>query len=100
MTPIDQNELKALIRAIGMKAYVEFLFPAMIRNREISIEELCQEYPEFSTYTQKAQSTRRSKARKIFDNGWQFAGLKTISLSSRTAPDVRAKAQELELKYI
>ncbi|MDE6017407.1 MAG: hypothetical protein K2G85_01180 [Muribaculaceae bacterium] len=100
MTPLDNDELKRLLMAIGMKAYVEILFPAMITDRDISVTELCQKYPDFNRYTLKAQNTRRSKARKIFDNGWQFVALKTISLSSRTASDVREKAQELELKYI
>lgn len=99
MTPLDHDELKRLLIAIGMKAYVEILFPAMIRDREISVTELCQKYPDFNRYTLKAQNTRRSKTRKIFDNGWQFEALKSISLSSRTAPKVREKALELELKY-
>lgn len=99
MVPLDHDELKKLLIAIGMKAYVEILFPAMIKDRDISITELCQKYPDFNRYTFYAQNTRRSKARKIFDNDWQFVALRSISLSSRTAPNVRAKAQELELKY-
>lgn len=81
-----------------MKAYVEILFPAMMKDRDISIMELCQNYPDFSTYTPAAQNTRRSKARKIFDYGWQFEALHAIAISSRVAPSVRLKAQELESK--
>lgn len=70
-TPIDHDELGLLLRAIGMKAYVEILFPAMMRDRDISVSELCLKYPKFKEYTSAAQNTRRSKARKIFNNGWQ-----------------------------
>ncbi len=96
MIPVNHDELKRLLIAIGMKAYVEILFPAMIKDRDISVAELCQKYPEFNKYTSTAQNTRRSKARKIFDNGWQFDALDTIILSSRTDPNVRARAQVLK----
>ena len=99
MTPIDNDELKCLIKAIGMKAYVEILFPALIKDKNISVMELCQKYPEFNKYTPDAQNTRRSKARKILENGWEVEALKTISLSTRTDSCVRAKAKDLELKY-
>jgi hypothetical protein len=35
MTPIDNDELTCLIKAIGMKAYVEILFPALIKDKNI-----------------------------------------------------------------
>lgn len=81
-----------------MKAYVEILFPAMMKDREISIMELCQKYPNFSTYAPVAQNTRCTKARKIFNNGWQYETLHAIAISSRVAPSVRLKAQELKSK--
>ena len=99
MIPLDDNELKGLIKAIGMKAYVEILFPALSRDKDISIMKLRQKYPEFNKYTPTAQNTRRSKAKKIFDNGWELEALKNISLSTRTDPFVRAKAKEFLLKY-
>jgi len=82
-----------------MQAYVEILFPVMMKNRDISIAELCQKYQEFNKYTPAAQNTRRTKARKIFDNGWQFAALDAILISSRAAPNVRTKAQALKSQY-
>jgi len=94
MTPIDHEELKRLLSSVGKKAYVEILFPAMTKDRDISVMELCQKYPEFRNYTPAAQNTRRTKARKIFDNGWQYEALHAIALSSRVIPSVRAKAQE------
>lgn len=99
MKPLDHDELKHLLRAIGMKAYVEILFPAMAKDRQISVTELCHKYPEFNRYTPAAQNTRRSKAQKIWDNGWQVDALKLISISSHTDPTTRIKAQELELKH-
>lgn len=69
MKPIDYDELNRLLVAIGKKAFVEILFPAMIMDREISIMELCEKYPKFGQYTREAQNTRRSKTRKIFENG-------------------------------
>lgn len=100
MAPVDNDELTRHLRAIGMQAYVEILFPAMMRDRDISIVELSKKYPVFSKYTPAAQSTRRTKARKIFDKGWQFAALDAILISSRTAPDVRTKAQALKSQYL
>ncbi|WP_135040606.1 hypothetical protein [Barnesiella sp. WM24] len=99
MTIIDYDELQRLLRAIGMKVYVEILFPALVRDNDISVMELCHKYPDFNKYTPTAQNTRRSKARKIFENGWEFEALRTISLSSRVDSCVKAKAQELDLKY-
>ena len=99
MIPLNHDELKRLLKAIGMKAYVEILFPALMKDREITVMELCRKFPDFNQYTLYSQNTRWSKARKIFDNGWQFEALKSISLSSRTAPNVRTKAKELDLKY-
>lgn len=99
MTPIDHDELKRLLIAIGMKAYVEILFPALARDKDISVMELCHKFPDFNKYTPAAQNTRRSKARKIFENGWELEALRTIALSSRVDSCVRAKAQELDLKY-
>ena len=83
-----------------MKAYVEILFPAMMMDRDISIMELCRKYPDFSNYTPAAQNTRRTKTRKIFENGWQYEALHTIALSPRVDLSVRLKAQELETKYL
>lgn len=99
MTPIDHDELKRLLITIGMKAYVEILFPALVRDKNISVMELCYKYPDFNKYTPAAQNTRGSKARKIFENGWELEALRTIALSSRVDSCVRAKAQELALKY-
>ena len=97
--PLDDSELMYILRKIGMSTYVDILFPAMVRDRDISVMELCQKYPKYCTYKPASQNSRRSNAKRIFDNGLHIAALKSIIQSSRTTPEVRAKAQEFILKY-
>lgn len=99
MTSIDQDKLNELLRSVGMKVFVEILYPALTHDRSVTVIELTRKYPTYAEFTQAAQNTRLSKAKKIFNNGWQREALKTISLSSRTDPNVRSKAEELGLEY-
>ena len=99
MTSIDHDKLNELLRAVGMKVFVEILYPALTHDRSVTAIELTRKYPTYAEFTQAAQNTRLSKAKKIFNNGWQREALITISLSSRTDPSVRSKAEELGLEY-
>lgn len=95
MTPIDHNELKRLLAAIGMRVFVDVLYPALIRDQSITVMELVCKYPTYADYTLAAQNTRLSKAKKIFNNGWQREALQSIVASKRTAPEARQEALRL-----
>lgn len=95
MTPIDHDELKRLLIAVGMKAFVEILYPALCRDLSITVMELNRKYPSFAVYTPAAQNTRLTKAKKIFNNGWQREALESIAASERTASETRQEARRL-----
>ena len=93
--PIDHMELKRLLIATGMKTFVEVLYPALCHDRMVTVMELIRKYPKYAEYTPASQNTRLSKAKKIFNNGWQREALESIVASDRTTPETRQEARRL-----
>ena len=97
MTQVDQAKLNELLQGIGKNVFVTILYPALKKDIYITIPELIKYYPKFCELSKssKAQNTRLSKARTIFNNGWENAALECIAYSAKVDPDARKKAMEL-----
>lgn len=91
----EEDQIRELLRSIGMKTFVEIIYPALKRNINISVADLSDKDSEFSQYTVNAQNTRLSKSRKLFENGWENIALQIIADSYRVEPGVRVKAKEI-----
>lgn len=57
-----EDQIKMLLRACGMQAFVDYLFSALSRDTVLEMSRICQEYNGFSA---NAQNTRLSKAKTI-----------------------------------
>ena len=90
----NKDEILTLLRSCGMGAYVNYLYPALSKDYNVSILEMARMYPEFSKYSANAQNTRLSKARAIFSNGWEDDALEIITCSNA---DDKTKRRAKEL---
>ena len=90
-----EQQIKELLKACGMRAFVDYLFPALSKDINLTVLEMSRICPEYNGFSANAQNTRLSKARTIFKNGWEYDALEIIAKSSRVPVDVRLKAREL-----
>lgn len=95
----DEEMIIELLRAVGMKAFVKYLYPVLAKDLDATVLDVVRLFPEYDQFTYNAQHTRLNKARKIFKNGWGKEALKIIANSDRVDPSVREEALEF-LKYI
>lgn len=95
-----EDKILELLRACGMTAFVNYLFPALSKDYNVTVQEVAEAYPEFRQYTANAQNTRVSKARSIFGNEWERDALEIISNATRVPVETRLKAKELLEKDI
>lgn len=87
--------IKNLLRACGMQVFVDYLFPALSKDINVTTLEMSRTCPEFNIFSANAQNTRLSKAKTIFKNGWEYDALEIIASSSRVPYEIRMKAREM-----
>ena len=86
------NNLERWLQSIGKETFVEILLPALLANKDATIEEIAREYPKFATY--KTQKSRHSTARSIiFNDGLVVEALQIIIDSSRLDKNLIDKAK-------
>ncbi len=76
-----EEQLKKLLKDCGMQVFVDYLFPALEKDINVTVLEMTRIYPEYSKFTANSQNGRLSKARTIFKNGWETDALEIIANS-------------------
>lgn len=92
------DQLKKLLNACGKQAFVNYLFPSLSKDTNVTVQDIARLYPECNDFSANSQNTRLSKARTIFKNGWEYDALEIIA-DSRADPQTRQKAKELLEEY-
>ena len=80
-TLTDCEALTTKLRTVGMDAFVH-LYPALRRNPNVTLQEICASYDDFNKLKATSQNTKLSTARSIFRKGWEIDALKMIAESS------------------
>ena len=98
----DQNEeyvLERTLRSIGKSAFLR-LYPLVKANPDVSIDEVCDNYPEYRTFSFDSQKSRLSNTRSILNHGQDNEALSSIIASPRLSEEDKNKAQQFlsELK--
>ncbi len=91
-SPADEAALADLLKRIGKRVFVQYYeafrqenIPNTIFNGE--------------NFTEKSKNSRKSKARKIFKNGWDRRALQMVVDSVKTNQEARARAKILLALY-
>lgn len=90
----DQNEediLENTLKSIGKSAFLR-LYPLVKANPDITITEVCDNYPEYRKYSSNSQKSRLSNARGIINHGQDYEALSSIIASHRLGEEDKNKA--------
>lgn len=73
--------INVLLQKSGKEIFLKILYPELIKDKNITIEELSSKYPRYASFSINSQRTRLSKAKKIFELNKQKEALQIILLS-------------------
>lgn len=85
-------DLEYLLQKSGKEIFLKILFPELIKDKNITIEELSNKYPRYASFSVNSQRTRLSKAKKIFELNKQKEALQIILLSKRISEEDKKTA--------
>lgn len=81
------------LRAIGKRVFVEYLYPELKRNMNITESNISEKYEEYAGFSENARKSRLSSAKSIFRRGLEREALRIISSSNNVSLAVREKAK-------
>lgn len=74
--------------------FVEYLYPEITKNIDITESELSEKYEEYAGFSDNARRSRLSSAKSIFRRKLEKVALKIICSSCNVPSSVRSKAQD------
>lgn len=89
----DSEWVETTLRSIGKRVFVEYLYPELKKNIDITESELSEKYEEYASFSDNARRSRLSSAKSIFRRGLEEKALGVIISSSNVPLYVRNKAQ-------
>ena len=60
-------DLEYLLQKSGKEIFLKILLTELIKDKNITVEELSSKYPRYASFSINSQRTRLSKAKKIFE---------------------------------
>lgn len=87
-------EVEYLLQKSGKDVFLNILYPELIRDKDITIEELSNKYPRYASFSINSQRTRLSKAKKIFELNKQKEAMHIILLSKKLTKTNRHIARQ------
>lgn len=87
-------EVEYLLHKSGKDVFLNILYPELIRDKDITIEELSNKYPRYASFSINSQRTRLSKAKKIFELNKQKEAMHIILLSKKLTKTNRHIARQ------
>lgn len=91
----DSEWVENTLRAIGKRVFVEYLYPELKKDMDITESELSEKYEEYASFSDNVRKSRLSSAKSIFRKGVEKEALRIISSSSNLPLVVRSKAERL-----
>ena len=88
-------DLEYLLQKSGKEIFLKILLTELIKDKNITVEELSSKYPRYASFSINSQRTRLSKAKKIFELNKQMEALQIILLSKKISEEDKKTA----LKY-
>ncbi len=88
----DEASLANLLKGIGKRVFVQYY-------EEFRQENVPNTVFNGENFTEKSKNSRKSKARKIFKNGWERKALQMVLDSIKTNHEVKARAKVLLTLY-
>ena len=85
-------DLEYLLQKSGKEIFLKILLTELIKDKNITVEELSSKYPRYASFSINSQRTRLSKAKKIFELNKQKEALKIILLSKRISEEDKKTA--------
>ena len=82
-------DLEYLLQKSGKEIFLKIL---LIKDKNITVEELSSKYPRYASFSINSQRTRLSKAKKIFELNKQKEALQIILLSKRISEEDKKTA--------
>lgn len=73
-------DLEYLLQKSGKEIFLKILLTELIKDKNITVEELSSKYPRYASFSINSQRTRLSKAKKIFELNKQKEALQIILL--------------------
>lgn len=80
-------DLEYLLQKSGKEIFLKILLTELIKDKNITVEELSSKYPRYASFSINSQRTRLSKAKKIFELNKQKEALQIILLSKRISEE-------------
>ena len=74
-------DLEYLLQKSGKEIFLKILLTELIKDKNITVEELSSKYPRYASFSINSQRTRLSKAKKIFELNKQKEALQIILLT-------------------
>ena len=71
-------DLEYLLQKSGKEIFLKILLTELIKDKNITVEELSSKYPRYASFSINSQRTRLSKAKKIFELNKQKEALQII----------------------
>jgi hypothetical protein len=91
----DSEWTEYILRSIGKRVFIEYLYPELKRNMNITESELSEKYEEYAGFSENARKSRLSNAKTIFRRGLENKALRIISSSGNLPLAVKSKAEKL-----
>lgn len=67
----DCEWVEIALRSIGKRVFVEYLYPELKRNMDITESELSEKYEEYAEFSENARKSRLSNAKSISEGDWR-----------------------------
>lgn len=90
----DSEWVENTLRAIGKRVFVEYLYPELKRNMDVTESDISEKYEEYAGFSENARKSRLSSAKSIFKRGLEKEALRIICSSGNVPAVVRKKAEE------
>lgn len=88
------SEVEYLLQKSGKEVFLNILFPELMKDINVTIEELTKKYSIFESFSINSQRTRLSKAKKIFKMNKQKEAMHIIMLSKRISENNKYIARQ------
>lgn len=88
------SEVEYLLQKSGKEVFLNILYPELIRDKNVTIEEISNKYPRYASFSIDSQRTRLRKAKKIFELNKQKEAMHIILLSNKLSQRDRYIARQ------
>lgn len=86
--------IESLLRKIGKEIFLKILYPEILRDSNVTIEELVNKYTRYASFSISSQRSRLSNSKKIFELNRQKEALLNIMLSKKVSKENKELARK------